>query len=125
VCCHDGQYICFNPIYCPQEQWLEVQSFTSTRELISWVYNSKIPIPIYYDVCIVIAKTLSINLRVLEIPAEAWPGRKLICQMISTCAGETTLGHVVMQAVTTTHTGVVFHGLPGKRQNPSPFFRKE
>jgi hypothetical protein len=29
VCFHDGQCICFNPIYCPQEQWLRVQSFTS------------------------------------------------------------------------------------------------
>jgi hypothetical protein len=24
VCFHDGQYICFNLIYNPQEQWLEV-----------------------------------------------------------------------------------------------------
>jgi hypothetical protein len=41
VCSLDGQYICFNPIYCSQEQWLEVQNFTSTGELISQtqVYN--------------------------------------------------------------------------------------
>jgi hypothetical protein len=24
MCFHDGQYICFNPIYRPWEQWLEV-----------------------------------------------------------------------------------------------------
>jgi hypothetical protein len=35
VCSHNDQYICFNPICCPREQWLEVQSFTSTGELIT------------------------------------------------------------------------------------------
>jgi hypothetical protein len=34
VCFHDGQCICFNPIYHPQEQLLEVQSFTSTEKLV-------------------------------------------------------------------------------------------
>jgi hypothetical protein len=28
---------------------------------------------------------------------EAQPGRKLVCQMISICAGETTLGHVMLE----------------------------
>jgi hypothetical protein len=45
--------------------------------------------------------------------------------MISIYAGEITLGHVLAQAGTTVHTGVVFHGLPGKRQNPLFSFKKE
>jgi hypothetical protein len=35
VCFHDGQYICFNPICHPREQWLEVQSFINTGKLIN------------------------------------------------------------------------------------------
>jgi hypothetical protein len=47
VCCHDGQCICFKPICLPQEQWLQVWSFTSTGGLISQTH---------FDVCVVIAK---------------------------------------------------------------------
>jgi hypothetical protein len=58
VCSPDGQCICFNPIYHPWDQWLEVESFTNTGELISWTqgYNPKRPVSIYFDVCAVIAK---------------------------------------------------------------------
>jgi hypothetical protein len=45
--------------------------------------------------------------------------------MISICAGKTTLNHVMAQAGTTAHTGIVFYGLPGKKQNPPPSFKKE
>jgi hypothetical protein len=45
--------------------------------------------------------------------------------MISIYARKTTLGHVMMQIETTAHPGVVFHGLPGKKQNPLPSFKKE
>jgi hypothetical protein len=31
----------------------------------------------------------------LETLAKAWPGRKFVSQMMSTCTRETTLGHVV------------------------------
>jgi hypothetical protein len=43
LCFHDRQCIHFNPICCPQEQWLGIQSFTSTVELIIWtqVYAPK------------------------------------------------------------------------------------
>jgi hypothetical protein len=58
VCFHDSQYICFSPIYCPQEQWLEVQSFTSTGKLINctWVNDPKKPVSIYFDACAAIAE---------------------------------------------------------------------
>jgi hypothetical protein len=57
VCFHDGQYICFNPIYRPQEQWLEAQSFTSTGKLINHtqVNDPNKPVSIYFDVCAAIA----------------------------------------------------------------------
>jgi hypothetical protein len=47
----------------------------------------------------------------LKTSAVAWPGRKLIHQIISICARETTLGYIMTQAGTTDHTGLVFHGL--------------
>jgi hypothetical protein len=40
VCFHNGQYICFNSIYHPQEQWLEVQlqqtTFTVAKNIRLW-----------------------------------------------------------------------------------------
>jgi hypothetical protein len=54
VCFHDGQYICFNPIYCPQEQWLEVQSITSTGKLINHTWINDPTKPVY--VCAAIAE---------------------------------------------------------------------
>jgi hypothetical protein len=58
VCSLGSQYICFNPIYPPGEQWLEFQSFTSTGELISQtqVYNPERPLSMDFDVCVIIAK---------------------------------------------------------------------
>jgi hypothetical protein len=40
--------------------------------------------------------------------------------MVSVCAGETTLGHLMMWAPIIVLIGVVFHGLHGKRQNMQP-----
>jgi hypothetical protein len=58
MCSYYGKYNYFNPINCPQEQWLEVQIFTSTGKLISQtqVYNPKRPISVYFGVCAIIAK---------------------------------------------------------------------
>jgi hypothetical protein len=94
------------------------------RSLSGHRRNPKRPLSAYFGGCSVIAKN-TINLMVLESPVEAWPGRELMCQMISIYARETTLSHVLAQAGSTTYTGVVFHGLPGKRQNPPPSFKKE
>jgi hypothetical protein len=58
VCFHDGQCICFNFIYCPREQWLEIQSFTSSGKLIncSQVNDPNKLVSIYFNVCAAIAK---------------------------------------------------------------------
>jgi hypothetical protein len=58
VCFHDGQYICFNPIYHPPEKWLEVQSFTSTEKLVNCtqVNDPNEPVSICFYVCATIAK---------------------------------------------------------------------
>jgi hypothetical protein len=90
--------ICFNLIYCPLEQWLGVRSITSTGKLISQtqVYNPKRPVSVYFDVCTVIAKNTVYQPQAIgNIHRKTWPGRELICQMISIYAGETTLGHVL------------------------------
>jgi hypothetical protein len=44
--------------------------------------------------------------------------------MISMCAGETTLGPVMMWAPIIALIGVVFHGPRGKGQNTWPFFTR-
>jgi hypothetical protein len=58
VCFHDGQYICFNPIYHPREQWLKVQCFTNSGKLINHtqVNDPNKSVSIYFDVCAAIAK---------------------------------------------------------------------
>jgi hypothetical protein len=42
--------------------------------------------------------------------------------MISVCAGETILGHVMMWVPTIALIGIVFHGRHGIRQNTQPSF---
>jgi hypothetical protein len=42
--------------------------------------------------------------------------------MISLCARETSLGHVMLWVLITALIGVVFHGILGKRQNTQPSF---
>jgi hypothetical protein len=58
VCSHGNQHICFNSTYSHQGQWLKVQSFHSTGDLINCtrVSNSNKPASIYFDVCATIAK---------------------------------------------------------------------
>jgi hypothetical protein len=58
VCFHHGQYICFNPIYCPQEQWLVVQIFSSSGKLVkpTQVNDPNKPVSIYFNVCTAIAE---------------------------------------------------------------------
>jgi hypothetical protein len=35
VCSRGNQHICFNPTYCPQEQWLEIRSICNSGNLLS------------------------------------------------------------------------------------------
>jgi hypothetical protein len=58
VCFHDGQYIWFNSMYHPQEQWLEVQSFTSTGKLVNrtWINDPNKPVSECFDECVAIAE---------------------------------------------------------------------
>jgi hypothetical protein len=57
VCFRDGQYICFNPIYLPREQWLEDQSFTSSGKLVNLTQanDPNKPVFIHLDVYATIA----------------------------------------------------------------------
>jgi hypothetical protein len=113
--------------YHPQEQWLDLRRFTSSGELISQtqVYNPKRSVSVYFDVCTTIAKNIVYQSQGVGKPKEAWPERKLVYQMTNTCARDTALGHVMVQAGATDHTGLVFHDLPGKKHNPPSSFKKE
>jgi hypothetical protein len=35
VCSHDNQYTCFNPIYRPQEYWLELRSGHFSGDIVT------------------------------------------------------------------------------------------
>jgi hypothetical protein len=65
VCSHGSQDTCFNPIYHPQEKWLEVQSFHSAGDLINHtrVNDPNKPVSIYFGVCTAIAKNPSTWVR--------------------------------------------------------------
>jgi hypothetical protein len=58
VCFLDGQCICFNPIHRPWEQWLELQSFTSSGKLVNCtqVNDPNKSVSVFYDVCVAIAE---------------------------------------------------------------------
>jgi hypothetical protein len=51
---------------------------------------------------------VDVEIRAVAVGAEL--GREPIRQMISVCAGETTLGHGMMQVLIVVLIGVVFHG---------------
>jgi hypothetical protein len=58
VCSHGNQHICFNPTYCPQEQWLEIRSICQLGNLVS---HSQVPSPdkpvsMLFDACVAIDK---------------------------------------------------------------------
>jgi hypothetical protein len=47
------------------------------------------------------------------VAVEAWVGKRPIHQMKNICAGETTLGHMMMRVIIFALIGVVFHGPHG------------
>jgi hypothetical protein len=65
-----------------------------------------------------------VNVEVQAVAVGAELGKELICQMISVCAGETTLGHVIMWILIIVLIGVVFHGPHGRRLSTQLSFTK-
>jgi hypothetical protein len=77
---------------------VEIQSFTSTGELISrtQVYNPKRPISICFDVRTVIAKNSIYRPQGIGNTCRGLAREKIyICQMISICGGK-AVAHVIM-----------------------------
>jgi hypothetical protein len=56
VCSHGNQHICFNPTYCPWEQWLETRSVCNPGNLISCtqVFSPDKPVSMLFDACMAI-----------------------------------------------------------------------
>jgi hypothetical protein len=57
-CSHGNQHICFNPTYCPREQWLEIRSVYNPGNLISrtQVFSHDKPVSMLFDACVAIDK---------------------------------------------------------------------
>jgi hypothetical protein len=51
VCSHSNQHICFNPTYCPWEQWLEIRSILNPGKLVSHtqVFDPDKPVSVFFD----------------------------------------------------------------------------
>jgi hypothetical protein len=58
VCSHRNKHICFNPTYCPWEQWLEIRSVCHPGNLISrsQVFSPDKPVSMLFDACVAIDK---------------------------------------------------------------------
>jgi hypothetical protein len=58
VCSHDNQFTCFNPIYCPVEQWLELRSghLTGNIATCTHVFDPGKPVSLLFDACAAIDK---------------------------------------------------------------------
>jgi hypothetical protein len=118
---HGSQHICFNPTYCPWEQWLEVQRFDSAtwrviRDLINHiqVFNTDNPVSVFFDVCTAIGQD-SGGCGGLAWERASMSNDKRMCQGGWPC--DDAGWHYLL-------TGVVFHGLPGRWQNTQPPFAK-
>jgi hypothetical protein len=55
---HDNQYTCFNPTYCPVEQWLELRSGHLTGNIVTrtQVFNPETLVLLLFDACVAIYK---------------------------------------------------------------------
>jgi hypothetical protein len=53
VCSHDNQYTCFNPTYCPVEQWLELRSGHLAGNIVTQtqVFDPEKPVSLLFDAC--------------------------------------------------------------------------
>jgi hypothetical protein len=117
------QHICFNPTCYPWEQWLEVQSFHSTGDLINHtrVSDPNKPVSIYFDVCAAIAKNTA-----------TWgycgglPGKGPIGYMTNMCPETTSLVSVCVHPMSssTALIGAVWYGQLGRGKGLLPFSRK-
>jgi hypothetical protein len=58
VCFHDNQFTCFNPTYCPVEQWLELRSGHLTGNIVTQtqVFNPEKPVSLLFAACAAIDK---------------------------------------------------------------------
>jgi hypothetical protein len=58
VCSYGNQHICFNPIYCPQEQSLKIRSIHNPGNLISHIqlFSPDKPESRFFDACAAIDK---------------------------------------------------------------------
>jgi hypothetical protein len=57
-CSHGNHHICFNPTYCPQEQWVEIRSICHPGNLVSCtqVFSPDKPVSMFFDACVTIDK---------------------------------------------------------------------
>jgi hypothetical protein len=58
VCSHDNQFTCFNPTYCPVEQWLELRSGHVAGNIVirTQVFDPEKPVSLLFDACVAIDK---------------------------------------------------------------------
>jgi hypothetical protein len=58
VCSHNNQFTCFNPTYCPVEQWLELRSGHLTKNIVTQtqVFDPEKPVSLLFDACVAIDK---------------------------------------------------------------------
>jgi hypothetical protein len=58
VCSHGNQFTCFNPTYCPVEQWLELRNGHLTGNIVirTQVFDPEKPVSLLFDACVAIDK---------------------------------------------------------------------
>jgi hypothetical protein len=52
VCCHSNQHTCFDPVYAPSEQWLEVQHTTGSLITQTQIINPHQTVSVYFNACV-------------------------------------------------------------------------
>jgi hypothetical protein len=85
------------------------------------VFDPDKPVSLLFDACVAIEQGY---VKVQPVALGAWVGKGPKHQMKSICAGETTLGHVMMRVIIFVLFGVAFHGPHGTGLNTQPSFKR-
>jgi hypothetical protein len=112
------------PLIALQEQWLEIRSVCNPGNLISHtqVFSPDKAVSLFFDACVAIDKG-GCGGTGCGCGRLAW--ERSLHDMVSVCAGETTLGHGMMWVLIIVLIGVALHGPHGRELSTQPPSQRE
>jgi hypothetical protein len=124
VCSHGNQHICFNPTYRPPRAMVRDQECLQSWEPYQphQVFSPDKAVSLFFDACVAIDKG-GCGGTGCGCGRLAW--ERSLHDMVSVCAGETTLGHGMMWVLIIVLIGVALHGPHGRELSTQPPSQRE